>query len=92
MTAPLLVPRSTGPVRGSIRPPGSKSLTNRALVCAGLARGTFLFALPGSTGAVKDGWDGILKWQLDSRHRPCNLVELIPRLQEHLPQAERKRD
>jgi molybdenum cofactor biosynthesis protein B len=41
---------------------------------------------------VKDGWDGILKWQLDSRHRPCNLVELIPRLQEHLPQAERKRD
>jgi molybdenum cofactor biosynthesis protein B len=69
---------------------GTSTIQSRA--CAGLARGTFLFALPGSTGAVKDGWDGILKWQLDSRHRPCNLVELIPRLQEHLPQAERKRD
>lgn len=69
---------------------GTSTIQSRA--CAGLACGTFLFALPGSTGAVKDGWDGILKWQLDSRHRPCNLVELIPRLQEHLPQAARKRD
>ena len=47
-------------------------------------QGTYLFALPGSTGAVKDGWDEILVWQLDSRHGPCNLVELMPRLQEHL--------
>ena len=47
-----------------------------------------LFALPGSTGAVKDGWDDILVWQLDNRHRPCNLVELMPRLQEHLKAAE----
>jgi molybdenum cofactor biosynthesis protein B len=69
---------------------GTSTIQSRA--CAGLSCGTFLFALPGSTGAVKDGWDGILKWQLDSRHRPCNLVELIPRLQEHLPLAERKRD
>ena len=44
--------------------------------------------LPGSTGAVKDGWDDILRFQLDSRHRPCNLVELMPRLQEHLKAAE----
>jgi molybdenum cofactor biosynthesis protein B len=50
----------------------------------GVAGGTYLFALPGSPGACKDGWDGILKWQLDSRLRPCNLVELMPRLKEHL--------
>ncbi len=50
----------------------------------GVAGGTYLFALPGSTGAVKDGWDDILVSQLDNRHRPCNLVELMPRLQEHL--------
>ncbi|MEQ1755508.1 MAG: molybdenum cofactor biosynthesis protein B [Micropepsaceae bacterium] len=67
---------------------GTSTIQSRA--CAGLAAGTFLFALPGSTGAVKDGWDGILKWQLDSRHRPCNFVEIMPRLQEHLPLAERK--
>ena len=67
---------------------GTSTIQSRA--CAGLAAGTFLFALPGSTGAVKDGWDGILKWQLDSRHRPCNFVEIMPRLQEHLPAAERK--
>jgi molybdenum cofactor biosynthesis protein B len=48
-----------------------------------VAKGTYLFALPGSTGAVKDGWDGILKWQLDIRHRPCNFVEIMPRLEEH---------
>ena len=51
--------------------------------CAGVAKGTYLFALPGSNGAVKDGWDGILKWQLDIRHRPCNFVEIMPRLEEH---------
>ena len=47
-----------------------------------LARGTYIFALPGSNGAVKDGWDKILVQQLDSRHRPCNFVELMPRLRE----------
>lgn len=60
---------------------GSSTIQSRAL--GGVAQGTYLFALPGSTGAVKDGWDDILVWQLDSRHRPCNLVELMPRLQEH---------
>ena len=59
---------------------GTSTIQSRA--CAGVARGTYLFALPGSTGAVKDGWDGILKDQLDSRHRPCNFVELMPRLTE----------
>jgi molybdenum cofactor biosynthesis protein B len=60
---------------------GTSTLQSRA--CAGVAHGTYLFALPGSTGAVKDGWDGILKWQLDIRHRPCNFVEIMPRLEEH---------
>ena len=60
---------------------GTSTIQSRA--CAGLAKGTYLFALPGSTGAVKDGWDEILKWQLDIRHRPCNFVELMPRLEEH---------
>ena len=61
---------------------GTSTMQSRAL--AGVAGGTYLFALPGSTGAVKDAWDGILASQLDARHRPCNLVELMPRLQEHL--------
>jgi molybdenum cofactor biosynthesis protein B len=61
---------------------GTSTMQSRAL--GGVAGGTYLFALPGSTGAVKDGWDDILRWQLDSRHRPCNLVELMPRLREHL--------
>jgi molybdenum cofactor biosynthesis protein B len=60
----------------------TSTMQSRAI--GGVAGGTYLFALPGSTGAVKDGWDDILLWQLDSRHRPCNLVELMPRLQEHL--------
>jgi molybdenum cofactor biosynthesis protein B len=59
---------------------GTSTVQSRA--CAGVARGTYLFALPGSTGAVKDGWDGILSSQLDNRHRPCNFVELMPRLNE----------
>ncbi|WP_174297471.1 molybdenum cofactor biosynthesis protein B [Sphingomonas bacterium] len=59
---------------------GTSTIQSRA--CAGVARGTYLFALPGSTGAVRDGWDGILATQLDSRHRPCNFVELMPRLRE----------
>ena len=60
---------------------GTSTIQSRA--CAGVARGTYLFALPGSPGAVKDGWDGILKYQLDNRHRPCNFVEIMPRLEEH---------
>ena len=61
---------------------GTSTMQSRAV--GGVGGGTYLFALPGSTGAVKDGWDDILLFQLDSRHRPCNLVELMPRLQEHL--------
>jgi molybdopterin adenylyltransferase len=64
---------------------GTSTMQSRAV--GGVAGGTYLFALPGSTGAVKDGWDEILRWQLDARHRPCNLVELMPRLQEHLRPA-----
>ena len=60
---------------------GTSTLQSRA--CAGVAKGTYLFALPGSPGAVKDGWDGILKYQLDIRHKPCNFVEIMPRLEEH---------
>lgn len=59
---------------------GTSTMQSRAI--GGVAGGTYLFALPGSTGAVKDGWDDILVWQLDNRHRPCNLVELMPRLME----------
>lgn len=59
---------------------GTSTIQSRAT--AGLANGTFLFALPGSPGACKDGWDNILRWQLDSRFRPCNFVELMPRLKE----------
>src|SRR5947209_586762 len=65
----------------SLETVGTSTLQSRA--CAGVAGGTYLFALPGSTGAVKDGWDHILKWQLDARHRPCNFVEIMPRLEEH---------
>src|SRR5262245_47185490 len=56
---------------------GTSTIQSRA--CAGVAKGTYLFALPGSPGAVKDGWDGILKFQLDYRHRPCILAELVTR-------------
>ncbi len=59
---------------------GTSTIQSRAT--AGVARGTYVFALPGSTGAVRDGWDDILASQLDSRHRPCNFVELMPRLRE----------
>lgn len=65
---------------------GTSTIQSRAL--AGVARGTYLFALPGSPGACRDAWDDILRFQLDSRHRPCNLVELMPRLQEHMRAAE----
>ncbi len=60
---------------------GLSTLQSRAT--AGLARGTFIFALPGSNGAVKDGWDKVISHQLDARYGPCNLVELMPRLMEH---------
>ncbi|HEY2885192.1 MAG TPA: molybdenum cofactor biosynthesis protein B [Rhizomicrobium sp.] len=59
---------------------GTSTVQSRA--CAGVAKGTYLFALPGSPGAVRDGWDGILKFQLDIRHKPCNFVEIMPRLLE----------
>ena len=64
----------------SFKSVGTSTIQSRA--CAGLANATYLFALPGSTGAVKDGWDGILRYQLDIRHRPCNLIEILPRLTE----------
>ncbi len=64
----------------SFRTIGTSTVQSRA--CAVVARGTYIFALPGSNGAVKDGWDGLLIEQLDSRNRPCNFVELMPRLRE----------
>ncbi|MCB6179162.1 molybdenum cofactor biosynthesis protein B [Rhodobacter sp. Har01] len=60
---------------------GTSAMQSRAT--GGIAGGTYLFALPGSPGACRDAWDEILVWQLDNRHRPCNLVEMIPRLEEH---------
>lgn len=59
---------------------GTSTLQSRA--CAGLCKNTLVFSLPGSKGACKDGWNGILKYQLDSRHMPCNFVEIIPRMLE----------
>ena len=56
--------------------------TIQSRACGGVAHGTYIFCLPGSPGACKDAWNGILKWQLDNRHRPCNLVEIMPRLSE----------
>lgn len=66
--------------QASYKTVGLSTLQSRA--CAGLARGTIIFLLPGSTGAVKDGWDNIIRHQLDARYRPCNLVELMPRFME----------
>ncbi|MAN97471.1 molybdenum cofactor biosynthesis protein B [uncultured Roseovarius sp.] len=60
---------------------GTSAVQSRAT--GGVAGGTYLFALPGSPGACKDAWDEILKYQLDYRHRPCNFVEIMPRLDEH---------
>lgn len=59
---------------------GTSTIQSRAT--GGVADGTYIFALPGSKGACRDGWEKILKFQFDSRHRPCNLVELMPRLKE----------
>lgn len=64
---------------------GTSTIQSRA--CGGIARGTLIFCLPGSTGACKDAWNGILKWQLDNRHRPCNFVEIMPRFEEHRAKA-----
>jgi molybdenum cofactor biosynthesis protein B len=64
----------------SYRSVGLSTLQSRA--CAGVANGTFIFCLPGSSGAVRDGWDEVIALQLDSRHRPCNLVDIMPRLVE----------
>jgi molybdenum cofactor biosynthesis protein B len=61
---------------------GTSAVQSRA--CGGVSNGTYLFALPGSPGACKDAWDEILSFQLDFRHRPCNFVEIMPRLDEHL--------
>jgi len=64
----------------SVKKIGTSAVQSRA--CAGVAQGTYLFALPGSPGACKDGWDEILRFQLDYRHMPCNFVEIMPRLEE----------
>jgi molybdenum cofactor biosynthesis protein B len=72
----------------SLKSIGTSTIQSRAT--AGVAGGTYLFALPGSTGAVKDGWDEILKFQLDIRHKPCNFVELMPRLMEHVTNPKKK--
>ena len=61
---------------------GSSTVQSRAM--AGMANHTVIFCLPGSTGACRDAWDDILHWQLDYRFRPCNFVEIMPRLQEHV--------
>jgi molybdenum cofactor biosynthesis protein B len=61
---------------------GTSTLQSRAT--AGVAGKTFIFVLPGSTGACRDAWDGVLAAQLDYRHKPCNFVEILPRLDEHL--------
>ena len=61
---------------------GTSTIQSRAT--GGVANATFIFVLPGSPGACRDAWDGILKFQLDYRHRPCNFIEIMPRLDEHL--------
>lgn len=60
---------------------GTSTIQSRA--CGGVTKGTYIFCVPGSPGACRDAWDGILKFQLDNRHRPCNFVEIMPRLMEH---------
>ena len=88
VTPEALAPLVTKPIPGfgelfrwlSYAKIGTSTIQSRA--CAVVARGTYIFALPGSTGAVKDGWDDILVHQLDSRFQPCNFIELMPRLRE----------
>jgi molybdopterin adenylyltransferase len=60
---------------------GTSTVQSRA--CGGVANGTYIFCVPGSPGACKDAWHGVLKSQLDNRHRPCSFVEIMPRLEEH---------
>ncbi|MEM1428150.1 MAG: molybdenum cofactor biosynthesis protein B [Pseudomonadota bacterium] len=66
----------------SVQKIGTSAIQSRA--CGGVAGGTYMFALPGSPSACRDGWDDILAPQLDYRHRPCNFIEIMPRLDEHL--------
>lgn len=66
----------------SMKKIGTSAVQSRA--CGGVAGGTYLFALPGSPGACRDAWDEILSFQLDYRHKPCNFVEILPRLEENL--------
>jgi molybdenum cofactor biosynthesis protein B len=88
VTPEALAPLFDKPIEGfgelfrmlSYQKVGTSTMQSRAL--GGLAKGTYIFALPGSPSACRDGWDDILKFQLDSRHGPCNLVELMPRLME----------
>ncbi|MDH3240808.1 MAG: molybdenum cofactor biosynthesis protein B [Alphaproteobacteria bacterium] len=88
VTPEALAPLFDKPIEGfgelfrliSYQKVGTSTMQSRAL--GGLAKGTYIFALPGSPSACRDGWDEILKFQLDSRHGPCNLVELMPRLME----------
>ena len=63
---------------------GTSTIQSRAV--GGVAKGTYLFALPGSSSACRDGWDEILRYQLDIRHKPCNFVEIMPRLREAVDQ------
>ncbi len=65
---------------------GTSTIQSRAT--GGVANATFIFVLPGSPGACKDAWDGIIKLQLDYRHMPCNFVEIMPRLDEHLKRSQ----
>jgi molybdenum cofactor biosynthesis protein B len=67
---------------------GSSTIQSRAT--AGVAGATYIFCVPGSPGACRDAWDEILKYQLDYRHRPCNFVEIMPRLDEHLKRGKAK--
>jgi molybdenum cofactor biosynthesis protein B len=67
---------------------GSSTVQSRAT--AGVAGTTYIFCIPGSPGACRDAWDEILKYQLDYRHRPCNFVEIMPRLDEHLQRGKAK--
>jgi molybdenum cofactor biosynthesis protein B len=76
-----IVPDNVDAIRARVKI-GTSTVQSRAT--AGVAGATYIFCLPGSPGACRDAWDGILKDQLDYRHRPCNFVEIMPRLDEHL--------
>jgi molybdenum cofactor biosynthesis protein B len=67
---------------------GTSTVQSRA--CGGVANGTYIFCLPGSPGACEDAWNGILKHQLDNRHRPCSFIEIMPRLNEQRQSAKKK--